>query len=54
MVHELQEIQITATISAQMVVYLILPQVFENELVLIQQLMKFEIQIVDLLLVLLH
>ena len=54
MVHELLEIQATVANNAQVVVHLILHQEFENVQERKQQLMKFEIQIVDLLLVLLH
>ena len=54
MVHELQEIQATVAINARVVVHLILHQVFENVPEQKQLLMKFEIQIVDHLQVLLH
>ena len=54
MEHELQEIQATVVINAQVVVHLILHQEFENEQERKQLQMKFETQIVDLLPVLLH
>lgn len=52
MVHELLEIQATVANNAQVAVHLILLLEFENVQERKQQLMKFEIQIVDLLLVL--
>lgn len=54
MVHELLEIQATVANNAQVAVHLILHQEFENVQERKQQQMKFEIQIVDLLPVLLH